>query len=118
MKMSSNENKTTENDRLYRILINVLGFVLSLLIVIAYFSFNDLKERQARQEEKISYLYQDKVSRAEFREEINNMRFQIEGTKTDILARQADVIARQDTMKSDILARIDLLIPHLTAKGK
>jgi len=105
-----------------RILLNLLGYALAFLVMFGYFGWKDIKDRQQAQEEKISYLYQDKVSRAEFREEINNMRFQIEGTKTDLIARtessRSDIINRQDTMKSDILARIDLLIPHLTSKGK
>lgn len=76
----------------------------TLIFTIAGIMYSDAKQRITMLEERVSFLYQDKVSRAEFREEMAQLRMQNDANKSDI-------IARQESTKSDILARIELLIP-------
>lgn len=108
----SQETKTPNApDRLQKLITTFAGYSLAIILGISAWSYNDIKTRISGIEERVSFLFQDKVSRAEFREEMTQMRMQIEGTKTDI-------IARQESTKADILSRLDLLIPHLTRKDK
>jgi hypothetical protein len=113
MEKVAQENKVeSKPDRLQRIITIIAGYAIAIILAVSWYNYTDTKDRIRGIEERVSFLYQDKVSRAEFREEMTQMRLQIEATKTDI-------IARQEATKSDILARIDLLIPHITrAKDK
>lgn len=79
----------------------IIGVGLSLILTVGGIMYSDMKARVTVLEEKVSFLYQDKVSRAEFKEEMNQIRMQNEANKTDILSRQ-------ESTKSDILARMDL----------
>jgi hypothetical protein len=113
MEKVAQENKVeSKPDRLQRIITIIAGYAIAIILAVSWYNYTDTKDRIRGIEERVSFLYQDKVSRAEFREEMTQMRLQIEATKTDI-------IAIQEATKSDILARIDLLIPHITrAKDK
>lgn len=79
----------------------IIAVGLSLTLSLGGFLYSDMKARLNVVEEKVSFLYQDKVSRAEFREEMNQLRTQNEANKSDILART-------ESTKQDILARLDL----------
>jgi hypothetical protein len=94
-----------------KIITTIAAYSVVAIVGIAWWSYNDTNDRIRGIEERVSFLYQDKVSRAEFREEMTQMRLQIEGTKSDI-------IARQEATKTDILARLDLIIPHITRANK
>ena len=87
----------------------IIGVAVSLALTIGGFMYSDMKARVTVLEEKVSFLYQDKVSRAEFREEMNQIRMQNEANKTDILSRQ-------ESTKSDILARMDLYFSNQNYK--
>jgi hypothetical protein len=111
-KVAQEDKVESKPDRLQRIITIIAGYAIAIILVVSWYNYTDTKDRIRGIEERVSFLYQDKVSRAEFREEMTQMRLQVEATKTDI-------IARQESTKSDILARIDLLIPHITrAKDK
>ena len=110
-KVAQEDKVESKPDRLQRIITIVAGYAIAIILAVSWYNYTDTKDRIRGIEERVSFLYQDKVSRAEFREEMTQMRLQIEATKTDI-------IARQEATKSDILARIDLLIPHITARAK
>ena len=100
------QNNPEATDKLNTWIGKVATFAIALLFTVGGIMYNDMKTRTAALEERVSFLFQDKVSRAEFKEEMTQLRIQNEANKTDILARQ-------ETMKSDILARIDLLVPYL-----
>lgn len=100
---NNNNNNTPESSDKYNKLIGkVASWAVAVVICVAGVMYTDAKQRITTLEDRVSFLYQDKVSRAEFREEMGQVRLQIEATKSDILARQ-------ETSKADILARIDLL---------
>lgn len=101
--------KTTGFPGVPKIITTIAAYATAIVIGFGLWSYNDTKDRIKGIEERVSFLYQDKVSRAEFREEMTQMRLQIEATKSDI-------IARQEATKSDILARLDLMIPHITSR--
>lgn len=84
----------------------IIAVGLSVLLTVGGVMYSDMKARLNVLEERVSFLYQDKVSRAEFREEMNQLRTQNEANKTDILSRQ-------ESMKLDILARLDLYFKHI-----
>lgn len=107
--MTKNDPNATE--KLNNWVGKVASFAIAVVVGIAGIMYNDIKQRTTTLEERVSFLYQDKVSRAEFREEMIQLRQQNDANKTDI-------IARQETMKSDILARFDLLIPHISRDRK
>jgi hypothetical protein len=49
--------------------------------------FQDQRAQVSKLEEKVNFLYQDKVSKADLREEINKILQAQEASKTDIIAR-------------------------------
>lgn len=106
-----NEVKSTVDERLFGISSKILAGLLTIIFTVGGIMYTDSKQRITTLEDKVSFLYQDKVSRAEFREEMSQIRIQNDANKSDI-------IARQESMKSDIIARINLLVPHVDRKGK
>lgn len=112
MATNDSSNKVTEvlNDKISKISGKILTVVFSVIVAIVSMMYNDAKTRITTLEDRVSFLYQDKVSRAEFKEEMNQLRLQNEGMKSDILTRQ-------ESMKSDILARLDLLIPRISRQA-
>lgn len=108
MSVSNNPDST---DKLNKLIGKVATFAITVLVTIAGIMYTDAKQRITTLEERVSFLFQDKVSRAEFREEMGQVRIQLEATKSDI-------IARQETMKSDILARFDLLISNMSGRER
>lgn len=106
MEPTQTENKASppQESKLSKIIQTVAAYAIAGIIIIFWNTGAESKDRIKVLEERVSFLYQDKVSRAEFREEMTQVRLQIEGTKTDI-------VTRQDSMKSDILGRLDLIAP-------
>lgn len=102
------ENKESKLDS---IIFKISAGAIALLISIASVQYVDMKQRTTILEDRVSFLYQDKVSRAEFREEMNQLRQQNDANKSDI-------VARIESQKSDVLARIDLIIPRLINSTK
>lgn len=49
--------------------------------------FQDQRAQVAKLEEKVNFLYQDKVSKAELKEEINRLSQEYQAGKSDIIAR-------------------------------
>lgn len=80
----------------------VITVAVTIIISIMSMLYTDMKTRVGSLEERTTFILQDKVSRAEFKDEMTQMRLQIEGIKTDI-------ITRQQSMKKDILDRLDLM---------
>lgn len=109
--MPLTEAKNLIDERLFGISSKVLAGLLAVIFSVGGIMYNDSKQRITTLEDKVSFLYQDKVSRAEFREEMAQLRIQNDANKSDI-------IARQESLKSDVLARIDLLIPHIDRRVK
>lgn len=59
----------------------------SIIMGFGLMTYQDLKAQTDKLEEKVNFLYQDKVSKAELREEINRIVKAQEAAKTDIIAR-------------------------------
>lgn len=93
-----------------------LTILLAIVVAVAGMAYKDIITRQSQIEDKVSFLYQDKVSRAEFREEMTQLRVQNDATKSEMLAQMrianGDIISRMDSQKADILSRLDFLIPQ------
>lgn len=96
----------TADEKISKIINKVAVGAITIIFTISGIMYSDAKQRITMLEERVSFLYQDKVSRAEFREEMSQLRLQNDANKSDI-------ISRQESLKSDILARIDLIIPHI-----
>lgn len=87
----------------------IIAGAIAIIVSIGTMMYTDTKQRVTLLEDKVSFLYSDKVSRAEFREEMVQLRLQNDANKSDI-------IARQDALKSDILQRMDMILDQI--KGK
>ena len=101
---------STINSTLTKISGKVLTIVAGLLISIGTMAYTNINTRLTSLEEKTSFLFQDKISRGEFVEQMNQIRRQNEAMKSDI-------ISRQDGMKSDVLSRLDLIL-KMQRKGQ
>ena len=62
-------------------------WIVGILVSIGGFLWTNMDTRINSLEDKVSFLYQDKVSRAELKEEMKLLRAQSEQNKNDILAR-------------------------------
>jgi len=67
-----------------------------LLIALLLLAYQDQRQQVARLEERVSFLYLDKVS------------------KGDLKDTEARIMTRIEGMQSDILARMDLLFGKIT----
>lgn len=107
------ENKMpeTKESKLDSIIFKFCAGAIALVISFGGVQYMEIKQRTTILEDRVSFLYQDKVSRAEFREEMNQLRQQNDANKSDI-------VARIESQKSDVLARIDLIIPRLINRTK
>lgn len=78
-------------------------WLVGILVSIGGFMYTQMDSRVDKIEERVSYLYQDKVSRQELREEVGQLKVQIDRFGKD----QAE---RTELMKNEILGRIDLIL--------
>ena len=107
-KMIENDDKATPSNgdgsrKLNKIIGYVATFCVTLVFSLAASMYNDLKTRTNTLEERVSYLYTDKVSRSELNEAIQQLRMQNEANK-------ADIINQQRLLRDDILGRISILM--------
>ena len=107
-KMIENDDKATSSSgdgsrKLNKIIGYVATFCVTLVFSLAASMYNDLKTRTNTLEERVSYLYTDKVSRSELNEAIQQLRMQNEANK-------ADIINQQRLLRDDILGRISILM--------
>ena len=58
-----------------------------LLIAILFLAYQDQRADVARLEERVSFLYLDKVSKSDLKDTENRIMSRIEGVQSDILAR-------------------------------
>lgn len=106
--MSQNKEEScsktdTLNERINRFVSKFLWWLVGVVVMIMGGIYNNTNERITSMEDKVSFLYQDKVSRAELREVTNDFRSQNEVMKAEIMAQQYET-------KKDILARLDFLL--------
>lgn len=90
------------NRKLVGISSKVIAIAATVLMSLATMLYNDNKNRIEILEGRVSALVYDKVSRSELREDLHQLRMQNEANK-------ADIIARQESMKRDILDRLKLV---------
>lgn len=94
------------NGVLNHIYTKLLAFSVTAILTLTGMLYKDTKDKIDVLETRVSALFQEKVSRAEFKEEINQLRIQNETNKLDI-------INRQESVKNDILARIDFIMSNV-----
>jgi hypothetical protein len=87
----------------------IIAGTIAIILGIGAMIYTDMKQRVYILEDKVAFLYNDKVSKAEFKEEMTQLRLQNDANKSDI-------IARQDALKNDILQRMDMLNEYLKRK--
>ena len=104
-KCETNNNKATNvfNEMLNKISGKIIATVASVLIGIAGMLYSDMNTRIKTSEDRISQLYQEKLSKEEFKSEMKEFR-------NSISADKADPIARIETTRQDILSRLDLIL--------
>lgn len=90
------------NKKLVHISGKILAVVVTIFLSIGAMLYNDNKNRINVLETRVSSLVYDKVSRTELREDLQQLRLQNEANKIDI-------IARQESMKKDILDRLKFI---------
>lgn len=91
------------NGVLNNIYTKILAFAVTAILTLTGMLYKDTRDKIDMLEGRVAVLFQDKVSRAEFKEELNQLRLQNESNKIDI-------INRQESVKNDILARIDFIM--------
>lgn len=83
----------------------VVAVAMSLVFSFVGMLYSDMKTRISVLEDRVSFLYQDKLSRSEFKEEFK-------GLREEIAASRADSAARLDATRTDIVERINMLIDY------
>lgn len=78
---------------------------VSILIGLFSMMYSDMKSRVDSLETQASFLYQDKLSRSEFKAELRDL-------KNDMLISKKDTDAKIDNMRQDVLDRINMLIEY------
>ena len=78
-------------------------WIVSIVVALLWFLYTTAIDRVSTLESRVSLLAQEKVSRAELKTITDELRQQNIETKRDI-------ISQQETMKSDILSRLDYIL--------
>lgn len=84
----------------------IIAGSVAAILTIGSMMYTDMKQRVYLLEDRVTFLYTDKVSKAEFKEEMAQIRLQNDANKSDI-------IARQDALKNDILQRMDMIMDRM-----
>ena len=77
----------------------IVGIVISISVAV----WNKAEARIDILEERVAFLYQDKVSRQELKDEMSLLRQQIDRSN-------AEVARGQEQLRSDILSRLELIL--------
>lgn len=85
--------------------MKVVAVVVSLIFSFIGMLYSDMKTRISVLEDRVSFLYQDKLSRSEFKEEFKVLR-------EEITASRRDSAERIDATRTDIVERINMLIDY------
>lgn len=89
--------------RINKFVERFLWWIIGVVVMILGGLYNAAVDRITVTEERVSFLYQDKVSRAELREVAEGLRIQNDSNKKEILSQQ-------EGLKQDILSRLDLIL--------
>lgn len=81
----------------------MIAFTVAGMLTLSGMIYTDMKAKVDVLDERVNILFQEKVSRKEFKEEMSILHSRMEGSNRDLMSRQ-------DEMKADILARLDLII--------
>ena len=92
----SNGEVTVGDRRINGLFERFASWAGGLLIALLLLAYQDQRQQVARLEERVSFLYLDKVS------------------KGDLKDTEARIMTRIEGMQSDILARMDLLFGKIT----
>lgn len=101
--MAECDKEQTATFRINKFIEKFAVYIVGAVISVSGWVWNQQNSRVDKLEQQVSFLTQDKVSRIELKDEIALMRNQIELTKSDI-------ITRQESMKGDILSRLDYIL--------
>lgn len=78
---------------------------ISILIALMSMLYTDMKDRVGKMEERVTFLYNDKLSRGEFMDTMRDL-------KEEMLISRKDTDRQLQLMRSEILERIDLMIQY------
>ena len=81
------------NDRINAWMEKAVAILLSAIVGMVCFMYFDQRAKVESLQQNVTFLYQDKVSKADLKEEIERLRVQNEGNKSDIVAR-IDLLTR------------------------
>jgi len=94
---------TGQNDRLGGLVEKVAIWLIGALVSVSCYLYIGTQDRINEIDTKVTFLYQDKVSKTDLREEINRLHAQIHH--------------QNESNKSDIIARIDMLTRFLVKEN-
>lgn len=75
------------NDKINRWTERLIALLITIIICVVSTMYYEQRRRIETLETNVSFLYQDKVSKADLREEIERIRIQNDANKSDIISR-------------------------------
>lgn len=75
----------------------------SILIALISVVYSDMRDRVAKVEERVSFLYNDKVSRSEFLDTLKEL-------KSEMVLNRQETDRQIQSVKTEIIDRLDLII--------
>lgn len=78
---------TSANSRITAVWERLAVWALSFIIVLLGLAYNDQKGKIEKMEERVQFLYIDKVNKSELKETETRIMSRIEASQSDILAR-------------------------------
>lgn len=90
-------------ERLGKVWVKVISVLVGVIIALGGHFISSMDSRLAVTEEKVAFMQHDKVSRAEFREEMSQLRL-------DMSNNNQDVIARMEMNKRETVDLLKILI--------
>lgn len=93
----------TASKRINRYLEKFAVWIVGIVIALGSWAWNGMDARVTKVEDRVAFLYQDKVSRQELKDEMALIRQSMDKGNLEL-------ISRQDQMKQDIISRLELII--------
>ncbi|MCK9530388.1 MAG: hypothetical protein M0R77_07480 [Gammaproteobacteria bacterium] len=101
--MDSNVSANSVNSRINKFVEKFAVWIIGALFSLGVAGWNKMDSDIDRLEERVAFLYQDKVSRQELKDEMFLLRTQIERDNQDMRRGQ-------EQLRGDILSRLELIL--------
>lgn len=105
------QSESIFNEKFSNITTKVLLGAITVIFTIAGMMYSDVKQRTDALEDRVSFLYQDKISRDEFRMEFIEL-------KKEMASSRMETNAKVEAMKREIIERIDLFMQLQQEKSR